>query len=148
MISSKLSSLSISRYSIACVKVCLNKVFSKQLPVEVVLLSRNSPETGLRIFRSIKHYGLDITRAAFMTGKSPYVYIPAFNTSLFLSANEQDVQKAIENDYPAGVVIPTKIYDDEQDLELRVAFDFDGVIADDESETVFKKNKINGVRHD
>lgn len=118
----------------------INKAFPKQLPVEVVLLSRNSPETGLRVFRSIKHYGLDITRAGFMTGRSPHEYVPAFNASLFLSANEDDVQKAIDANYPAGVVLPSKVYDDEHDTELRVAFDFDGVIADDEAESVFKRN--------
>ncbi|MBF7140825.1 MULTISPECIES: 5'-nucleotidase [Pseudomonas] len=118
----------------------LNTGFSAQAPVEVVLLSRNSPETGVRVFRSIRHYGLDISRAAFMTGRSPHEYIPAFNASLFLSANEGDVQRAIDADYPAGVVLPSRVYDDEIDTELRVAFDFDGVIADDEAETVFKRN--------
>lgn len=81
----------------------INKAFPKQLPVEVVLLSRNSPETGLRVFRSIRHYGLDITRAAFMTGHSPHEHVPAFNASLFLNANEEDVQKAIDSNYPTGV---------------------------------------------
>ncbi|MGF6704441.1 5'-nucleotidase [Pseudomonas frederiksbergensis] len=118
----------------------INKAFPKQTPVEVVLLSRNSPETGVRVFRSIKHYGLDISRAAFMTGRSPHQYIPAFNASLFLSANELDVQSAIDENYPAGVVLPSTVYDDELDTELRVAFDFDGVIADDEAESIFKKN--------
>jgi 5'-nucleotidase len=118
----------------------INKAFSKESPVEVVLLSKNSPETGLRVFRSIKHYDLDITRAAFMTGRSPHEYVPAFNASLFLSANEHDVQMAIDANYPAGVVLPSTVYDDEFDTELRVAFDFDGVIADDESESVFKMN--------
>ena len=75
-----------------------------------------------------------------MTGRSPHEYLPAFNSSLFLSANEDDVQLAIDANYPAGVVLPSKVYDDEIDNELRVAFDFDGVIADDESETVYKKN--------
>ncbi|MGO4660067.1 5'-nucleotidase, partial [Ensifer sp. 2YAB10] len=109
----------------------INQVFQKQAPVEVVLLSRNSPETGLRVFRSISHYGLDISRAAFMAGRSPHQYIPAFNASLFLTANEVDVQNAIDENYPAGLVLPSKVYDDESDIELRVAFDFDGVIADD-----------------
>jgi len=118
----------------------INKYFPKQSPVEVVLLSRNSPQTGLRVFRSIQHYGLNISRAAFMTGKSPYVYIPAFNASLFLSANQEDVRNAIDANYPAGVVLPSQIVDDEIDVELRVAFDFDGVIADDEAESIFKKN--------
>jgi 5'-nucleotidase len=120
----------------------INRHFPRQAPVEVVLFSRNSPETGLRVMRSIAHYGLDITRASFMSGKSPYAYLPAFNASLFLSANEEDVKNAIAADYPAGLVLPSQIVDDEQDEELRVAFDFDGVLADDESETVFKHNGI------
>ncbi len=118
----------------------INKCFPRQTPVEVVLFSRNSPETGLRVMRSIAHYGLDITRAAFMTGKTPYPYLPAFNVALFLSANEEDVKGAIAANYPAGLVLPSKIVDEDDDIELRVAFDFDGVIADDESETIFKKN--------
>ena len=118
----------------------INKCLPRQSPVEVVLFSRNSPETGLRVMRSIAHYGLDISRAAFMNGKSPYAYLPAFNASLFLSANEEDVKSAIAVDYPAGLVLPSRIADDEDDLELRVAFDFDGVLADDESETVVKRN--------
>lgn len=120
----------------------INKCFPGQTPVEVVLFSRNSPETGLRVMRSIAHYGLDISRAAFMTGQSPYTYLPAFNASLFLSANEDDVRKAIDAGYPAGLVLPSKISDDDDDIELRIAFDFDGVLADDESETVFKHNGL------
>lgn len=120
----------------------INKRFPKQSPVEVVLLSRNSAATGKRIFRSISHYGLDISRAAFMEGQSPYEYIPAFNASLFLSANEEDVRKAISRKYPAGIVLPSTVIDDESEDELRIAFDFDGVIADDESEAVFKGNDL------
>ena len=115
----------------------INSRFPKQKPVEVVLLSKNSAATGQRVFRSIEHYGLNITRAAFTEGKSPYEYIPAFNASLFLSANQQDVKSAINADYPAGVVLPGQVVDDDAD-ELRIAFDFDGVIADDEAEAIFK----------
>lgn len=120
----------------------INKRFPKQMPVEVVLLSRNSAITGKRVFRSIAHYGLDISRAAFMEGNSPYEYIPAFNASLFLSANEDDVKRAINSGYPAGTVLPSKVMDDESDEELRIAFDFDGVITDDESETIFKEGGL------
>lgn len=118
----------------------INKAFPEQSPVEVVLLSRNSPETGLRIFRTIRHYGLEIKRAGFTAGRSPHEYVPAFNASLFLSANKEDVQNAIDAQYPAGVVLQSDVFDDETDKGLRVAFDFDGVIADDEAEAVFKRN--------
>lgn len=120
----------------------INQVFPELQPVEVVLLSRNSPETGLRVFRSIEHYGLEITRAAFLGGGSPHEFIDAFNASLFLSANQADVEQAIANGFPAGLVLPGTVEDNEQDLELRVAFDFDGVIADDESEAVYKTNDL------
>jgi len=120
----------------------INSRFKDQQPVEVVLLSRNSAVTGMRVFRSIKHYGLNISRAAFMEGKSPYEYVPAFNASLFLSANEVDVQNAIDANYPAGLVLPSKIINDDEEEELRIAFDFDGVIADDESETIFRNGEL------
>lgn len=122
--------------------LAINQVFPERLPVEVVLLSRNSPETGLRVFRSIKHYGLDISRAAFTGGGRPYEFIHSFNASLFLSAHAPDVLQAIEHGFPAGLVLPGAVEDDESDHELRVAFDFDGVIADDESESIYKNNDL------
>ena len=118
----------------------INDSFPEQQPVEVVLLSRNSPETGLRIFRTIEHYQLNISRAAFMGGNSPHSYLEAFNASLFLSANEQDVLNAINEGLPAGVVLPSTAQDNPDDQELRVAFDFDGVIADDEAESIYKQS--------
>ncbi|MFA5012132.1 MAG: 5'-nucleotidase [Ignavibacteria bacterium] len=118
----------------------INKVYSDKEPVEVVLLSKNSPEIGIRIFNAIKEYDLNITRAAFTSGESPYKYIPAYNISLFLSVNEKDVLNAIEANYAAGRILKTNIKDDD-DLELRVAFDFDGVIADDEAEKVYAESK-------
>ena len=122
--------------------LAINQRFPDKSPVEVVLLSRNSAITGKRVFRSINHHGLDISRAAFLEGKSPYPYIPAFNASLFLSANENDVLKAIDYGHPAGTVLPSHVVDDEGDTELRIAFDFDGVIADDASEKVFKAGTL------
>lgn len=119
----------------------INNAHPDEQPVEVVLLSRNDPDTGLRVFHSIKEYELSITRAAFLSGRSPYSYMPAFNVSLFLSGNESDVMKAIQAGYPAGMVIPGEIEDDESDHQLRVAFDFDGVIADDEAEAVYERSE-------
>lgn len=118
----------------------LNDGFPDIEPVEVVLLSRNDPDTGLRVMNSIKSYGLNITRSIFMSGKSPFAYIPAFNCSLFLSANPDDVKKAIDAGYPAGTVLEFSGEDDLNDKQLRVAFDFDGVIADDESEAVYQES--------
>lgn len=110
-------------------------------PVEVVLMSKNSPEIGLRILNSIKAYGLDISRAVFTSGRSPYSYIPAYNISLYLSTNKKDVDQAIAMNYPAGVVLDTNVVDDEEDIEFRIAFDFDGVLASDEAEIIYQETK-------
>lgn len=109
-------------------------------PAEVILLSRNDPEAGMRVFNSIRNYGLDIVRAAFLDGRSPYPYISAFGASLFLSANPTDVESAIDAGLPAGLILSSGFPedDDEGPGELRVAFDFDGVVADDEAEKVYR----------
>ena len=117
----------------------INSYYPNEHPVEVVLLSKNSPETGIRVFNSIKEYDLDISRGAFTTGISPFSYIPAYNISLFLSTNITDVENAISAGYAAGRFINNEFYDSD-DIELRIAFDFDGVLADDESEQVYKQN--------
>ncbi len=104
--------------------------------VEVVLLSRNDPDTGLRVMKTIEHYGLSITRAIFMQGLSPSAYIPALNIALFLSAHALDVTRAIASGHPAGHVLQSVMDDDENDHSLRIAFDFDGVLASDEAESV------------
>lgn len=115
------------------VKRLLDLNHNKSQPIEVVLFSRNDPGTGLRVFNSIAHYGLNISRAVFVTGKNPYKYLEAFNASLFLSGNKEDVNEAIEHGFPAGYVSNTEYKDDEIDSELRIAFDFDAVLADDSS---------------
>lgn len=116
----------------------LNTHFPDEKPVEVVLMSKNSPETGLRAFNSIAHYGLDITRAGFTSGQPHFKYLPSFNTSLFLSANKNDVDDAIAHKLAAGMVLNTTVIDEDEDYELRIAFDFDGVLADDESEKIYQ----------
>ncbi|BBI31532.1 5'-nucleotidase [Cohnella abietis] len=111
-------------------------------PVEVVLLSRNDPDTGLRVLKSIESYRLPISRAVFVTGNNPFLYMEAFNASLFLSGNPNDVKQAIELGLPAGCVYPTDFVDDEEDEVLRLAFDFDGIIADDSAEVVYQHGAI------
>lgn len=109
--------------------------------VEVIVLSRNDPETGLRVMRSIAHHALPITRAVFMQGRSPHKFIPAFSMSLFLSANAEDVRDAIERGLPAGQVL-TGAADDDASADLRIAFDFDGVLADDPSEAIMQSGGL------
>lgn len=106
--------------------------------VEVILMSRNDPDTGMRVMESIKAHNLDITRSVFLQGRSPHRYIQALSISLFLSANDIDVRQAITAGYPAGTVLDTKFVDEPGDEELRIAFDFDGVLADDQAEAVYQ----------
>ena len=114
----------------------LNKLLEES-PVEVILLSRNSADTGLRIFNSIQHYGLDITRAAFSGGDSPYRYISAFNSHLFLSADGADVRQALELGVAAATILPSKKPTAQSEL-LKIAFDGDAVLFSDESEEIYK----------
>jgi len=108
-----------------------------QRRVEVILLSRNSADTGLRIFNSIQHHGLDITRAAFCGGENPYRYIQAFNTHLFLSTDVEDVRLALEQNVAAASLLPS-VKRVSEDPRLRIAFDGDAVLFSDEAERVFK----------
>jgi len=125
----------------------LNELYPRQVPIEVVVLSRSSADIGQRFFRSCKHYGLDISRGAFLSGQSPYPYIEAFNASVFLSAHRSDVVNAVRAGLPAGLIMPTAAVDDETDHELRIAFDFDGVLADDKSEQVYQEKKSLDLFH-
>lgn len=137
-----------------------NAVFgSSDQGVEVVVLSRNSPRTGLRVMNSIEHYGLDITRSVFRSGISPFEYMKAFNMALFLSADAADVREAVAEGFAAGCVLPLSDSGDrmgetavgtesmqgnmhEPGEELRVAFDFDGVLAGDSAERVFREAQV------
>ena len=111
-------------------------------PVEVILLSRNDPDTGFRVFNSIRDRGLGISRAAFLNGGQPFPYLPAFNASIFLSADATGVREAITAGHAAGIVLDSVINDDSEDYELRIAFDFDGVLVDDAAEQVFQTKGI------
>lgn len=119
----------------------LNKLLGGRARVEVILLSRNSADTGLRVFNSIKHYGLDISRAAFASGQSPYRYIAPFNCHLFLSTNAEDVRNALAHGVAAATLMPSN-KENLESPELRFAFDGDAVIFSDEAEQVYKKEGL------
>ncbi|MEU6950038.1 5'-nucleotidase [Streptomyces sp. NPDC046316] len=114
--------------------------------VEVIVLSRNDPDTGLRVMRSIEAHDLSISRAIFMQGRSPYQFMPALNMSLFLSANDSDVREAVSQGLPAGHVLGEPYEDDTNDHDLRISFDFDGVLATDASEQVYQTGGLEGFR--
>jgi len=108
--------------------------------VEVILLSRNSADTGLRVFNAIRHYGLDITRAAFTSGEATSRYVPAFGAHLFLSADTDDVRRALEDGYAAATIFPT-VFRNETD-QLRIAFDGDAVVFSDEAERIYQASGL------
>ncbi len=114
----------------------LNSCLEKH-QVEVILLSRNSCDTGLRVFNSIEHYGLKIYRAAFCGGESPYRYVTAFGSHLFLSTNHSDVQRALENNVAAATIISPSLEKYNEVDQLRFAFDGDAVLFSDEAERVY-----------
>ena len=109
-------------------------------PVEVILLSRNSADTGLRIFNSIQHYGLDISRAAFSGGDSPYRYISAFNSHLFLSTDGADVRHALDLGVAAATILPSNVSTPHK--ILKIAFDGDAVLFSDDSEKIYKDSGL------
>jgi 5'-nucleotidase len=109
--------------------------------VEVILLSRNSADTGLRIFNSIEHYGLDIARAAFTSGAPTAPYVRSFGAQLFLSANPESVARALHDGIAAATILESKAPSTSSD-QLRIAFDGDAVIFSDESERVSQEQGI------
>lgn len=111
--------------------------------VEVILLSRNSADTGLRVFNSIEHYGLRITRAAFTNGESPYRYTGAFGAHLFLSADGRDVAAALDHGCAAAAILPGPAAGDvPDDGRVRLAFDGDAVLFSDAAERVFQEDGL------
>jgi 5'-nucleotidase len=105
--------------------------------VEVVLVSRNSADTGLRVFNSIQHYGLEISRAAFVGGRSPYPYLAAFGCHLFLSTHAEDVRSALDAGFAAATILSGGARR-AASTELRMAFDGDAVLFSDDSERVYQ----------
>lgn len=114
----------------------LNKIQNEKL-VEIILLSRNSADTGLRVFNSIQHYELDIVRAAFTSGDRPYRYINAFDLDLFLSAHAEDVANALAAGCAAATIITSRI-NQRDSGKLKIAFDGDAVIFSDEAEKIYQ----------
>ncbi len=120
----------------------LNEILERPA-VEVILLSRNSADTGLRIFHSIQHYRLAISRAAFCSGNSPWRYIPAFGSQLFLSLDGADVRQALELGVAAATIVPSA-HSKQSDDHLKIAFDGDAVLFSDEAEKIYQRQGLEG----
>ena len=112
--------------------------------VEVIVMSRNSPDTGVRVLNTIREIGLNITRSAFTAGESSADYLEAFDVDLFLTTNEKDAQKVIDTGVCASAVlsIPPEYKCDIDDGQVRIAFDGDAVLFDESSELVYKEDGI------
>lgn len=122
--------------------LALNALGRADLPaIEVILLSRNSADTGLRIFNSIEHYGLNIVRAVFTSGAPVFPYIRPFAADLFLSANPESVHLALDHGIAAATILPSKAPEQASD-QLRIAFDGDAVLFGDESERISQEHGV------
>lgn len=119
----------------------LNKPGQKKM-VEVIITSKNSPDTSLRIFKSIQDYQLDITRAALVGGAEMTPYLKAFKTDLFLSAYASDVKQAVDHNIAAGRIITGSSPACSGIDQIRIAFDGDAVLFAAESERIYKKQGI------
>jgi 5'-nucleotidase len=116
--------------------------------VEVVILSRNDPVSGMRVFRSAQHYGLPIQRGVFTRGQSPWRYLKPLAANLFLSTNEADVRSALDAGVPAARVYPHSARaSDAHPGEVRIAFDGDAVLFSDEAERVFQRDGLDAFQN-
>ncbi|NDU85169.1 MAG: 5'-nucleotidase [Ferrovum sp.] len=116
--------------------------------VEVILLSRNSADTGLRIFNAIERHGLNITRAVFSRGETPWKYAQALGVHLFLSADAGDVRLALDAGIAAATILPSALGDQSSE-QLRIAFDGDAVVFSDEAERIYKTQGLDAfIEHE
>ena len=122
--------------------------FNADVPrVQVVILSRNDPVSGMRVFRSAQHYGLPIERGVFTRGQSPWRYLKPLDANLFLSVNEADVRSALAAGVPAARVYPHSARaSDAHPDEVRIAFDGDAVLFSDEAERVFRHGGLDAFQ--
>ena len=115
--------------------------------VEVVILSRNDPVSGMRVFRSAQHYGLPVQRGVFTRGQPPWRYLKPLAANLFLSTNEADVRSALGAGVPAARVFPQSARaSDAHPDEVRIAFDGDAVLFSDEAEQVFQRKGLDAFQ--
>ena len=136
-------------YSVVRKLLALNEGAPADTPrVEVILLSRNSADTGLRIFNSIQHHKLGIVRATFTSGEPTWPYAKPFGADQFLSANPESVRRSLEHGIAAATILPAKALQQRSD-QLRIAFDGDAVIFGDESERVSREQGVEAFgRHE
>jgi 5'-nucleotidase len=114
--------------------------------VEVVMLSRNSPDAGMRAMNSVEHYGLNLERAVFCSGADRFRYAKALQAHLFLSANAKDVKDAIDGGIAAATLVPSEGAEKLSNNEVRIAFDGDSVLFSAEADECYRKNGLDAFR--
>lgn len=123
--------------------LALNTLGKARERVEVILLSRNSADTGLRVFNSIQEHQLPITRAVFSSGQSPFRYVQPFGADLFLSSDPMDVADTLDSGYASATILPSHQDESgEESTQLKIAFDGDAVLFSDDAERIFKTNGL------
>jgi len=121
----------------------INQIDKETRRIEVVIISRNSADTSLRISNSIDHYNLDVTRAVFTGGEPVAKYLDAFDVDLFLSATEEDVQAAVISNVASGLIYDSPSADPQYQLDqIRIAFDGDAVLFSEESEIIYQREGL------
>jgi len=128
----------------------INQIDNNTRRIEVVIVSRNSADTSLRISNSIDHYNLDVTRAVFTGGEPVAKYLDAFDVDLFLSATEEDVQAAVRSKVTSGLIYDSPSADPQYQLEqIRIAFDGDAVLFSEESELIYQQQGLEAfIKHE
>jgi 5'-nucleotidase len=128
--------------------LALNSLRDPSLPkgVEVVMLSRNSPDAGMRAMNSVAHYGLDIERAVFCRGADRFRYAKALGAHLFLSANAKDVKSAVDEGIAAATLVPSEGAETLSNNEVRVAFDGDSVLFSAEADECYRRDGLDAFR--
>ncbi|MBB5183691.1 5'-nucleotidase [Catenisphaera adipataccumulans] len=125
--------------------LAVNEKMQKKM-VEVIVMSRNSAETSLRMINSIDHYGLDINRMAMSGGEAIDRYLEPFGVDLFLSRKEEDVNRALKSGFPAGLIYPHDSYQANADDPIRIAFDADAVLFSGDSENIYQQHGLDAFR--
>ena len=120
----------------------LNELARARRVTEVIIVSRNNADSGIRIFNSVAHYGLDVTRAAFTSGESIARYLNAYDVDLFLSAYEDDVAGAVESGIAAGLVYDSAAEGGDAIDQIRIAFDGDSVLFSDEADQIYRSRGL------
>jgi 5'-nucleotidase len=115
-------------------------------PFKVVLMSRNSSETGMRVLKAVEHYKLPIETTVFTSGQSVSKYLIAAKVDLMLSSNPEEVRKAVERGMEAAEIVPHEVTEEDSDGKIRLAFDGDAVLFGDEAERIFKEQGLQGFR--